>query len=252
MKRIFYLFFILIVSGCSGTEEIETSEPEVSISLPIPRISLADTIRKHEYFIPFWKWGEYQPNHYLENPGTTKIRFKDFTFKVDGLFETATNPETGRKVIYEEVGWYFQGRKFWIDSQNDSDTYALELAAYQTVNEQFNQAWWDDPKFDYENWDKKSLHYDELSSYYRIADSSDYHRISWTNDFYEKRFIQTHETRDTMRYFPGEMGGSTATMIFKEQICIYGVEYGIIKITRTSPKGVKSEHFVEISYSYGC
>ena len=252
MKLLFYLSFIFIIYSCSGIEEINPIDSEKSNSLPIPRISLADTIRKHEYFIPFWQWEKYEPSFYAEVPGTTNIRFKDFTFKVDGLFEIGKNPETGQDVIYEDVGWYFPGRKFWIDSKNDSDNYTLELAAFQRIEEQFDLNLWDGPNFDHEKWDKNSLHYTEMSAFYRLADSSGYHRISYTNDFYEKRFIQTHETRDTMRYFPGEMGGSTATMVFKEKICVYGVDYGIIKITRTTPEGTISEHFVEISYSYGC
>lgn len=216
--------------------------------------SNGDSAIAHIDTIKYWAWGDYKPWWYDDNPGRTTLRYKDFKFRIDGLFSTERwDHKDDTLLIHEDVGWYLPGRSMWIDAANDSDQFEVYLSVDQRIWEQFDYKWYDDPDFSWEEWEKQSYQRIERSDYYALEDSAGYFRIpgDFTTFFHDK-FLEEYEYDTCSNYVSSEGGGSVATFLINNKPCCWMAEYGVIKIIRTSPVGIKSEHFFKVFYSYGC
>ena len=212
-----------------------------------------DSLLAIKGIIPFWKWGDYNPDWYWNEPGKTRLVFPGFRVKIDGKFETARRNDT--LSLFEDVGWYFEGRTWFISADNKTDKFDISLAAMQYIYEQYDPKMNDDPTFDDEKWFANRYEAKELSTFYPIEDSSGYYRIPWVHTdgkYFEDKYIKKYKLDTSSHYIPGEMGGSRASMKVNGVNCCFYNEYGLIKITKTTAEGVKSDHYFKIEYSYGC
>ena len=257
MKHLFYI--ILFGSFCSCSEEkLAESQTETEYQIDSMKLSAnplnGDTIFAHQDTIKYWKWEDYGPYQYWEEPGLTTMRFKDFKFRIDGDFSKESWGEPKDTMfINEDVGWYLPGRSMWIEAKNESDKFEVSLAVEQRIWEQFDYAWYQDTAFDYSKWEAQSYQRSERSDFYPLEDSSGYFRIpSSFSNFFHDRFLEEYEYDTLTNYVSSEGGGSYATFAINGKPCCWQADYGIIKITRTTVAGIKSEHFFKVFYSYGC
>lgn len=58
--------------------------------------------------------------------------------------------------------------------------------------------------------------------------------------------------RDTLVHYPGEMGGTTATMSYNGKPCVHSISDVILKIILHHSNGTKEVKYVSINLSYGC
>lgn len=213
----------------------------------------SDSLKIVKGVIPYWKWGDYIADHYWEEPGKTRLSFPGFRVKIDGKFDIERHNDT--LSLFEDVGWYFEGRSWYISADNKSDKFEIELAVKQNIHEQMDYAWYSDSNFDEEKWYKNQYQHSEMSSFYQVEDSAGHYRIPWVHydpAFFEAKYVKKYNLDTCSNHVDGEMGGTQATMIIHDKKCVFHTEYGLIKIIKTSVDGNKTEHFFKIQYSYGC
>lgn len=58
--------------------------------------------------------------------------------------------------------------------------------------------------------------------------------------------------RDTLVHYPGEMGGTTATMSYRGKPCVHSISDAILKIVLHHSNGTTEIKYVNINLSYGC
>lgn len=58
--------------------------------------------------------------------------------------------------------------------------------------------------------------------------------------------------RDTLVHYPGEMGGTTATMSFNGKPCTHSISHVILKVILHHSNGAMEIKYIKISLSYGC
>ncbi|AXT50602.1 SH3 domain-containing protein [Aquimarina sp. BL5] len=58
--------------------------------------------------------------------------------------------------------------------------------------------------------------------------------------------------RDTLVHYPGEMGGTTATMSYRGKPCVHSIPDAILKIVLYYSNGTTEVKYVNINLSYGC
>ena len=58
--------------------------------------------------------------------------------------------------------------------------------------------------------------------------------------------------RDTLVHYPGEMGGTTATMSYHGKPCVHSISDVILKIVLHHSNGTTEIKYVNINLSYGC
>jgi hypothetical protein len=246
---------LLSAFSCENDPSIETEEgPEIDTLNLLDHHLNGDSVIAHRDTIEYWKWGDYKPWWYDDNPGRTTMRFKDFKFRIDGNFSKESwNEKDDTMHISEDVGWYLPGRSMWIDAENDSDKFEVYLAVEQRIWEQFDYKLYDDPNFSWEDWDAQSYERLERSEYYALEDSASNYRIHGEfTTFFHDRFLEEYEYDTCSNFVSSEGGGSYASFLINNKPCCWIAEYGIIKIIQTKSDGTKSEHFFKVYYSYGC
>ena len=97
---------------------------------------------------------------------------------------------------------------------------------------------------------------------YTWSGSSPFKKLSFTRQMvlfpkieYEK--IETSrrvnlKLRDTMVHYPGEMGGTTATMSYQGRPCIHFISDAILKVILHHSDGTTEIKYININLSYGC
>lgn len=255
MKYLPFLMIALLASCSQPEAEITGSQLSLDEASPNVRAHFRDTVVKHPYEIPYWKWTDENAGFKYLEPGLTKLRFSNFTFKIDGKMWRMEAEREDTLTISEDVGHYLEGRNMWIESQDTSDRFELFMSVQQRIQEQYDYRVHDHPDFDWEKWDKEKVKLDIRSDYYRVRDSSGFFKLSWVHtdgDFFSDRFRQNHDFTDTTRHIDGEMGGSNATFFINNQFCIYWNDFAMFKIMKTAKDGTVSNHFFKLWYSYGC
>ncbi|WP_298546510.1 SH3 domain-containing protein [uncultured Aquimarina sp.] len=58
--------------------------------------------------------------------------------------------------------------------------------------------------------------------------------------------------KDTLVHYPGEMGGTTATMSYNGKPCVHAIPETILKIVLYHNNGTKEIKYININLSYGC
>jgi hypothetical protein len=262
MKQLIFILSLgLIVSCSSESVEILAEETVPSIVEIIPKTRLdpthvykqSDSLKRLKGIIPYWNWEDYYTGNYWEEPGKTRLSFPGFRVKIDGKFDTQRSNDT--LSLFEDVGWYFEGRTWYISADNKSDQFEIELAVKQNINEQFDYTFYDDSTFDAEKWFANSYTHTEISAFYPVEDSAGHYRLPWVHadpTFFEAKYIQKYDLDTMSNYIDSDGGGNFASIRIKGRSCIYSTEYGLVKITRTTQAGLKSAHYFKIEYSYGC
>lgn len=254
MKKLTFIFYGLFFA--CGAPDLEINGTQLSIEEPVIRPRALNEKKKnpHPFEIPYWESNSENDFSWME-PGLTKLRFSNFTFKIAGEMWRMEEDSRDTLTISEDVGYYLEGRKMWIESQDSSDRFELYMSVHQRINEQYDYRMHDAPDFDWENWEKEKVKFEIRSDYYRVRDSSGFYRLPWVqNDggFFSKRFKSQHNYIDTLRHIDGEMGGSQATLFIQNKFCIYWNDFAMFKIVKTSKDGTITNHFFKMWYSYGC
>ena len=255
MNRLVILFCGLFL-GCSPPENQDKGmQLSVNQAAIQPRVFAHDSINKHPYEIRYWLHNSEDNYFDSRKPEITKLRFSNFTFKIDGEMWRMEEENQDTLTISEDVGYYLEGRKMWIESQDTSDRFELYMSVQQRIQEQYDPKIHDKVDFDWEKWEKERVKIDIRSAYYKVQDSSGYYKLPWAHtggEFFERRFKATHDYTDTTRHIDGEMGGSTATLFIQNKFCIYWNDFAMFKIVKTARDGKITNHYFKMWYSYGC
>lgn len=253
MRHFPFLLFITLIS-CQKAEENNVGIQLKADESPLmPRTQYIDSVNHHPYEIPFWNYDWEQLRFDYQEPGLTKLRFSNFTFKIAGEMWRMEDKDT--LTISEDVGYYLEGRNMWIEGQDPTDRFELYMSVEQRIEEQYDYRIHDQPNFDWEKWEKERVKMNIRSEYYKVRDSAGIYRLPWvhTGDaFFEQRLKQNHDFTDTTRHIEGEMGGSNASFFIDNKFCVYWVDFAMFKIVKTAADGTESNHFFKMWYSYGC
>lgn len=254
MKLLPIFISILFLSCESPKNEISGSQLSVIDYDLSPREFEHDTINKHPYEIPFWEYSE--ENNWFSDlePGLTKLRFSNFTFKIAGEMWRTEDESRDTLTISEDVGYYLEGRDMWIEGQDTSDRFELYMSVQQSIHEQYDYKNHDRPDFDWDEWEKNRVKLDIRSDFYKVRDSAGIYRLPWAHvqgQFFENRFNQQFDYIDTTRHMDGEMG-ATATHYIQNKFCVYWNDFAMFKIVKTAKDGTVTNHYFKLWYSYGC
>lgn len=259
MKRLAYLLAIVLCS-CSAKEITSTTENYKADPGPY-----TDSVRERSCLyntdeiittndtIPYWH--DFNKNWYWDQPGKTTYRYNGWKFRVDGAFSKERWDINVGPQLNEDVGWYIAGRDMWIESENPTDSFIVQLAVHQYISEQLDYKHCDNPNFDYENWSKNAVRLEEQSDFYPLENHAGKYRLvgaQYQGNFFEEKYIQKYQLDTCSNYIESEGGGNYATLIVDGKKCIYNVDYGILKITRLLPNGKSFDYTIQINYSYGC
>ncbi|MFT4602836.1 MAG: hypothetical protein ACI857_003023 [Arenicella sp.] len=255
MKQVFFILSVLFLFSCkSKNTSASATEIQIDTLNLIPHELNGDTVIAHADTIRYWRWDEYKASWYWEEPGVTTLRYNHFKYRIDGKFsKEAWEERHDTLFINEDVGWYLQARTMWIDAENDSDKFEVALSVEQSIWEQFDYDWYQDSTFNHEKWDKESYSRMERSDYYALEDSAGHYKIPGDfTGFFHDRFIEGHEYDTISNFVDSEGGGSYASFEINNKPCCWMADYGVFRITRITPQGIKSEHYFKVFYSYGC
>jgi len=189
----------------------------------------------------------HNPSNAITTENST-LKFKNFNltfyfYKIDDSYEAYNVVKNDTMHVYEDVFNDLSDKLIHIEPKVKID----KLELFYTFNEKV--------------WEYK-MDSNNSKEYYKWEGNSAFKNLPLTRQMvlfqkidYEK--IETSrqtnlKLRDTIVHYPGEMGGTTATMSNNGKPCVHFIPDAILKVILYHSNGTKEIKYIHINLSYGC
>lgn len=189
----------------------------------------------------------YNPSDAIAKANTV-LQFKNFNVTIP-FYETETNHESSSTIkndtmyVYESVFNELSDKLIHIKPKLKIDRVELFYT--------FNESVWEyhvnklTPKKPYSWKGSREFKKLPLTRQMTLFPKIEYEKV--------KNFRQENlRLRDTMVHYPGEMGGTRATMSYKGRPCVHYIADTILKIIVYHSNGTVETKYINITLSYGC